>query len=180
MTTLSVGSQYIRGRRGWPQCAQYNCRAGGHEIVLFLDSPSRPEVDAARSGEWEFALLVAPPVLVLCYRAGGGIPWSDAPYSIHLVPEAEREPPHTDGLSAESRALLRIILVDAKSGLVQAIRAVSLSPEFTRALHEAITTQLRAPWDERAYDAALARLYEAHPSSEAMVASAQVRTVGGA
>lgn len=180
MTTLSVGSLYHPARTRWPEGSQYTCRAGEHELLLLWPSPRAAEVRGVRSGAVEIAVLVEPPVIALCYRIADACDWSDAPYSIHLVPEPEREPPHQDALAAESRALLRVVLVDAMTGIVRAIRAVTLSPEVTRGLHEAIARQLVAPWDPSAYDAALASLYARHPHSRSMAAAASLRCRGGA
>jgi len=56
---------------------------------------------------------------------------SDALYSWHLVPEGQRSlPPAAE--SAQTRALLHVILVDADMGIVLAVRMVSFSPDFTR------------------------------------------------
>lgn len=91
-----VGRPYHPGRRSWPEQAQYNYRAGGHELVLFLTRPSSREVRAVTRVSAEFALHVASDgdPIVLLYRFSNqdssGLPWSDAPYSWHLVPQEER------------------------------------------------------------------------------------------
>ena len=90
---------------------------------------------------------------MLCYRfqhPAGGIPWSDAPSHYHLVPQAERIPPPEPGqLTPESRALLEVILVNATGGQIRAMRQLSLSPEFTRAMFRAIAHQAARPFDSR-------------------------------
>jgi hypothetical protein len=177
MHKLSVGQPYNPARRSWPECAQYNYRNGSHELLLFLASPSEREVKSVRGGESEFAILVAQPVIVLCYRFASGLPWSDAPFSWHLVPEAERELPPEPG--PEQRATLQVLLVDAATGIVRAIRLVTLSPDATMILHRAIAEQAAEPWDPGSYDRALEELYRRYPSSEAMARAAVVRVVGG-
>src|SRR3954468_17357599 len=94
MYAYEVGKPYDPSRLSRHEGSQYNYRGGEHELAIFTPGPTRDEIEAARTGEAEFALHVVPPLLVLRYRFGSGaIPWSDAPYSYHLVPEYERIPP---------------------------------------------------------------------------------------
>jgi hypothetical protein len=48
--------------------------------------------------------------------------------------------------------MVTIILVDASTGLVRALRGVSYSPEFTRAIHGAIAVQAASPFDSAAHE----------------------------
>jgi hypothetical protein len=48
--------------------------------------------------------------------------------------------------------LLTVILVDAAGGIVLALRSVTFSPEFTRALHRAIADLVGAPYDRAAHE----------------------------
>ncbi len=181
MHAYSVGSMFVRNRRNWPECAQYNYRGGQHELVVFFASPSPAEVEAVRAGESEFGVLVDGAPLFLLYRfgaQGAGVPWSDAPYSIHLLPEVERVLPPAE-LAPEARALLHIVLVDSLSGIVRVLRAVSLSRDVTKALHSAIREQAAAPWSPAAYDADLRAAYDRYSTTEKMVTKA-TRCLGGA
>ena len=91
-------------------------------------------------------MIVEPPVIVLAYRFGHSIPWSDVPYSWHLQPVAWRVVPSLDH-SPEARALLWISLVGADDGIIHAQRGMTLSPCFTRALHDAIRAQALTAFD---------------------------------
>lgn len=180
MTHLyEVGKPYIPGRTAWPEGVEYNFRAGQHELRLFFRSPSAAEVEAVRTGDCEFALVVEGPVIFLMYRFGRSINWSDSSYTWHLVPEDQRELPETAGLLVH--AFLHVILLDAASGLVCALRSVTFSPEFTLALHGAIHAQAEAPWPgNAAYDAVLAAIYRRYPTSADLLKRAIARTHGGA
>jgi hypothetical protein len=128
-----------------------------------------------RKGRADFALVVDPPVLMLCYRLGDGIHWSDAPFSWHRVPADQRAlPPDTEPVQ---RALLHAVLIDANNGIIRAMRAMSLSPSFTAALHRAIRAQAAIPWEPRAYDATLA-LLQRRTSAE-LAEGAEVKCRGG-
>jgi hypothetical protein len=64
---------------------------------------------------------------------------------------------------------------------VKAVRLVSFSPEFSRALAAAVQRQSlgRAP-DRGEWDRRVAAAYRRYPSTEALLAAALARTEGGA
>jgi len=182
MPSFKVGELYNPKVKQWPEGTQYNFRRGQHELLLFFAGPSAREVTAVRNGEAEFALYAEGPLLVLLYRFGApgeGVPWSDATYAWHLAEPAERDLPSAD-LEARFRALLQVMLIDADSGVLRAIRALSLGHEFTVALHGAIRAQAAQPWDSAAFDRAVDRLYARYQTTEELLAVAQHRTLGGA
>lgn len=176
MSTYQVGSLYHPDRTHWPEVAQYNYRGGEHELTIFLERPRTKELEAARVGAADFALIASPPVLLLCYRFGDGLPWSDAPYSWHLVPDAERTLPPEPELA--ERALLHVVVVDAATGIIRVLRALTLAPEFSRALHRAIRAQSRIPWSSHAFDRELSLLQRS--TSAELAGRADVRCRGGA
>lgn len=177
MHSYEVGKPYQPGCTRWPETAQYNYRSGGHELVLFLKSPTAKEFNAIKTGKAEFALLVHQSAIFLCHRFGGG-DWSDSPYSYWLVSEEERTPP-IESERPERRALLDITLVDADTGLIKVLRAVTLSPEFTEALHAAINDQVHAGAVEGEPDKSIADAYAVYPTTDSMVRAAKVRCEGG-
>src|SRR6185369_14252571 len=117
---LKVGAPYRAGRRSWPERGQYMLREDGHELALFFASPSGREADVVSRGEVELGMLVRGSAIFFLYRFGaaGEIDWSDAPFSIHRVPREERVDP---GAIREPRRL-NVVLVDASTGLVRALR----------------------------------------------------------
>lgn len=178
MTSLVVGQLYHPARQQWPEGAHYNYRAGAHELLVFLARPTAPEIRAIGRGASRFALAVTGQAIALCFAFDGdGLPWSYAPYSWHLVPEAERQlPSAVDDMRPRERAVCRVILVDAATGILRALRLVSFSPAFTRALHAAIVAQSTTPWDEAAYDRELDDL----GSMDELLAAAVATCSGGA
>lgn len=158
------------------EIGEYNYFDAGHELRLFFRSPRRAEIEAVKRERAEFALLVEGSVIFFLYRFGfsDGVPWSDAPYTLHLVPEERRQVPTGSG-----RALLTVVLADAQSGVVRAIRAVTLSEEFTATLHETIRDQAASRWSQAEYDHDLAVAYAEYPDTESMLEKAIARTRGG-
>lgn len=186
MYKIEVGKPLRPGLGRLPEGAQYNWGQGGHVLDLWLPHPSASEIKAAKSGAIEVALLEvaeAPDVIWLLYHLEGpgdrGIPWSDAPYSWHLLPEDRRAMPEMLTHEAQ-RALLHVILCDAGTAIVKALRSVSLSPELSGALHDAILQQAARPWPgQAAYSRQIQATYDAYPTTQAMLQAAQYRTTGG-
>jgi len=162
MHIYRVGDLYVDNRTHWPELAQYNCRGGEHELILFFDRPTSKEVQAVSKERAEFALFVERSLIVMVYRFGQEVPWSDAPYSIHLVPREERVVPPTP--EPGMRAILHIILVDASSGIIRAMRGLSMSAEFTQALHHAIQEQAEMSFTRADYNGELEQLFAGYSS----------------
>lgn len=180
MPEYRVGHELISGHGPWPEVSEFNFYDGGYELMLRVSSPTRKEVRGVKQSACEFALVPHNDVLFFLFHFRGGLPWSDAPYSWHLTKLAGREamPVMTEG--PETRALLQVVLLDAPTGIVKVLRAVSLSPEFTMALHDAIRRQASAPWPGSAeYNSMIQEAYRKWPTTEAMLAAATTRTVGG-
>lgn len=159
---LAVGDRWPAWGPGTPEGTQYNYYDRGHELAIFVDKPTRDEINAVRKGQVEIRVLVDLPVVLLLARFAGvrgktGLPWQDAPYSWHLVPEERRQLPPE--LGAEERPLLTVVLVDARDGKVRALRQLALEVDVGQALHAGIRAQAAAPWPGLAYDAKLESLF---------------------
>lgn len=158
---------------------EYNFRSNFHHLFIVFESPSVTEVAAVNQLPAEFALVEQGPILLFLFRFAGGINWSECPYTIHVVPEEDRTLPPVD-LGEDDRALLHLYLVDARSGILKAMRAMTFSPEFTRVLHEAIHRQYNTPWiGAEAYDRTLNELRLSYPRVEDLLPLAVARCRGG-
>ena len=166
MHVYQVGKLYAPSRRTWPELADYNYRAGGHELRIFLAHAVPREVAAIATGQVEFGLIAELPEIFVVARFHRPGPQQgrdrvvisfDCSYQWHRTDAIERtgsvEWRETD---PGTRALCSIILVEATDGIILALRGVSYSPEFTRAIHRAIADQAALPYDQAAHEAAVA------------------------
>lgn len=162
--------------------ARYAYRQDGHMLVLFLTRPKAAEIRAVQSGPVRFALTPLrdkPSLLFLLFTFQGAIPWADAPYHVGLEPADRR--PTLDTLSDEKdrRLTPSILLVDRATTIVHALRVVSFSPRFSRALNELVRHQLDEPFDQHAHDQALARAYQQYPKPQDMLSKRVAHCEGG-
>lgn len=162
MHVYKIGELYHPNRKNWPELAQYNYRGGEHELVLFFNHPTNTEIHDLRQGEAELALYVERSLIILLYRFGRAIDWSDAPYSYHLVDAPERVLP--PDVSDAQHTLLHIVLVDASNGVISAMRVIGMPPEFTQELHRAIREQATMPFRRDLYNGELEALYAGYSS----------------
>jgi hypothetical protein len=187
MHQYKVGAPYRPDHIIWQKIPQFNCCGEECELALFMDSPTDCEVAAVEKGESEFAFYadVYDDVILFCYHFGPcegyskSITWCDAPYSYHLVPEPERIPaPDPQAHSPAARVILHIVLVNAKGGEIRALRAVYLSPEFTKALYEAITRQAARSFNSVRFDSRVRSIYARHSSTAALARVCRYTTKG--
>ena len=94
-----VGKPYSDTRRSWPEQADFNFRAGSHELRIFMTSLSPKEVAAVKSGRVGFGLLVELPELFVISRFYGPddlvVLSLDCAYQWHRVSLSERTAPPT-------------------------------------------------------------------------------------
>jgi len=179
MYAIEVGKPYHPARRSWPEGGGYNYRSEGHELRVFLRAAARAEVAAVASGLVEFGFFAEPEGLFLIARLGPTLCFHCS-YNWHRVSAAGRTlPPPTEETSPALRAPVTIILVEATTGIVLALRTVTFSPEFTRALHRAIAAQVGAPYDRAAHER-WADETTARNSTEQLWARCTMRCQGGA
>lgn len=177
MHAYEVGQPYHAGRATWPESFQYNYRQSEHELVAFLARPTSQERHEVTKGRLDLALFTDGDLLALLIRFGS-MPWSDALYSWHLVPADQQTLPETD--QPGQGQLLQVVLVDAATGIIRGLRAISMPEAFARELHSAIRDQSGRPWvGQSAYDAQIAALYRRYPTSDALVRDARARCTAG-
>lgn len=172
-----VGALYSPGRTSWPEAGEYNYRGGAHELRLFYANLKEPEIKAITRRPCEFGAVAVGPVLFFLYKFGTN-PWSDAPYSWHLVraarPDEATEPP---ALEENERVLLNIVLVEATTGVIAGLRTVSLSIALSRYLHAQIATQIATPFRQAEYDQTLADTYRRQTSDDLARSAERCRIV---
>ena len=178
MQIVAIGKPLFEGRNELPEAIEYNYQSGDHTLLLSMKNLHRREIEAVRESEAEFGLYCENGIVFLLYRFGDALPWSDSAFSWWNVAEEDRQIPAPPKNPAE-RILLKIILVEAATGIVKAIRVTTLSPAFTEKLHEAIRRQARdEPFSRDEFVARSLAVYENQSPAE-LAARAVVKTKGG-
>jgi hypothetical protein len=130
MQIVAIGKSLFEERYELPEAIEYNYQAGDHTLLLSMKNLHPKEIEAVRQDEAEFALYCENSIVFLLYRFGEVLPWSDSAFSWWNLTEEDRRIPAPPQNPAE-RILLKIILIEAATGIVKAIRVTTLSPAFT-------------------------------------------------
>lgn len=163
-TLYSVGQPYSPTRNAWPDGIDYNFRGGAHELRIFMNGIESVELESVKSGAASFSLYTYLDVVFFNFKFGI-LSWNNAPYSIHLIGEDERQAP--DISDPNAHALLTTFLVEGQNGLIRSIRVCTFSTQFTLALHKAILKQMDRGWPgDNAYDEQVKRIYNQYSPAE--------------
>lgn len=175
--TFRVGQPLRPRRRSWREGSQLSQSRGGYELTIIRRDVDDDMVDAVSRGPAEFALIVEQPVIVLAFRFGDSIEWNDVPYSWHMQPPEWRVvPPLRVPIGA--RALLWVTLVSSDDGIIRAQRGLTLSPDFSCGVNDAIRAQATTFFDPDECTSAISRLYLGYASPESRLSLAKSRTMG--
>jgi len=179
---FSVGEPYSQHITTWTEGSFCDFRIMHYELIMSLRRPEPAEILAARKGDAEFALVYERGIIFLLYRFGTALLWSDAPFSLWLLPPHERPCPPT-APNAETRVALMVTLIDAADkGRVKALRMTTFSPAFTATFFNVLRHQANEQqWiGKAAYDRTLAELYRQFPTTKSLLTRSLARTKGGA
>ena len=178
MHIVAIGKPLFEDRTELPEAIEYNYQAGDHTLLLSMKNLHPKEIEAVREAEAEFGLYCENGIVFLLYRFGDTLPWSDSAFSWWNVAVEVRQIPAPQANPAE-RILLKIILVEAATGIVKAIRVTTLSPAFTEKLHDAIREQATGePFSREEFVGRSLQIYQKFTPAE-FAANAVVKTKGG-
>lgn len=163
----------------WSDTVRQTYPEAGHELVLAHRGVSDRQARAVGFGPASFALVVEPPLLILCYQFGDAVPWSVAPYRWHLLSPMERYVTPFESVDSSARALVRISLVDESTGRLRARRDVPLSITITRAWNAFVRRHASRSCSEARYNAALTQFFRRFPTTEALLSYAIATSLDG-
>jgi hypothetical protein len=142
---------------------QYSFDRSGHWLYLYYDTPTAEELGEFETKTVHFGQGLINGVLFL-FAKFGKLNWLEVPYSWWLVPDDYKpELEETDKL----HPLVKIALIDRKTGNVVGIRACTFSPEFYTELCRKINLQIAIGWEGKdAYSRTVDKLYKANAMGE--------------
>jgi hypothetical protein len=176
MHAYAVGQLYHSNKTSWPDGAmEWRLTDTGVMLLLFLGSPTTREVNAVRSGPAAFALLAGEHALLLAHRFDPGLPWSDAPW------QASRSdlPVGLPLIGDTGHLPVTVMLIDANTWIIKAIRQTSWSAQFAEAVREAMRRQVLNQSTDAQGAAEIDAWYRRYPNTQDLVRHADLTTKGG-
>lgn len=177
MQKLEVGKPFHTDHDNWPEGVLYSFNRGQHSLTIFINEPQESEILAFRNAQVKFSLTTLEGIIFVGAFIPGILAWSDAPFHIKLQSE-ETWCESTDPKTPETRIMLSLFLVNAASGILEAMRLVTYSPAFSRAFEAAIHDQKVAPFDPATYNRDLGDI-QMKMTSPQIVRKAHITCTGG-
>jgi len=173
LNIIAIGERFDPYVETFPEGCHYNYDISGHWIYYLYQNPTEEEISSIQSGEIDFGLYVRGPILFLLHKFGD-MNWNDSSYSWWLVSDEFRAIPDR----TEGHASIKTILIDSETGLVKAMRACTLSQEFTVYLHDTIRMQTQQSWNRELHEEAVHYIYSRY-STQNLVDMAEIFCKGG-
>ncbi|MFH1113053.1 MAG: hypothetical protein V1792_03960 [Pseudomonadota bacterium] len=146
MPLVKVGMPFIQGLAGIGEETRYNYTPGGHTLILSVDRPDRGEIEAVQGHEAVFGLLLKEETLFIPAKFGR-LPWSASYYNWWINAPVMRPDPWHDLHGLTGGIPVTVCLVNASNCILEALRTVTLSHEFSRELLKTVCAQTRSPFD---------------------------------
>ena len=152
-----IGKRYHPDVGEWEEGVEYSFRDGGHELRLHYRQLTQREIHVVQNGSIELGLFYERDILLFLYNFQS-IFWGSCVYHWHMIPKEERTIPLLPGHDQRLRVTLSVVLIEASTGIVAALRPVRLPSTFARVLHEHIGEQILCPYDRRHVQSVLTTL----------------------
>lgn len=177
---LAIGQPFVEGVDSWPDGRfEYRVFGGGHHLLqLCYGRITERDLHNFQYGQVHLGLAKLQQTLFLLFRIEGFLDWSDQAYNIRLVEHAEdRElPTHPPG----THQVLSLVLVEAETGLVRAMRVVTWSKHASAVLDRLLREQLEDPaWSPEGHARRVHEVYAKCPSSKDLVKAALLTEKAG-
>ena len=139
---------------------------GTLNLALFIHRPSELETVAFQELTPRVGVHLEEPVLWLLFDLPA-IHIADAPFTPHLVPPEARHFPQPT--TPKTRYPLTVVMADAATGMIKALRYATLSPSISQQMHGATAALLHRPFDNGEYHQAVNDMYTRHPDPSSML-----------
>jgi len=151
---LKVGGLMPNGQTRYPEGAHYDYNRAGHWLIGSYSAPSSGEIKAFRHGEIQWAVKSYPGFTAVYFRPSP-MPWQEAFFEIGRVTDQEWVKRLESGAAPTDPVqrrdgvweveLINLVLLDASTGVIKALRVVGPPRLFMRHLAESIRAQIKGP-----------------------------------
>lgn len=172
---LVVG-QPFSDRKTWPNnFVGLYYSVGVSTLVVGLRQPTQKEVDGMATGKIRFAIHAEENVIYFCFAIEDCMDWSDMAFTIRLLPEEEQIVSDAENVYVP----LSMVLIDADTGIIKALRVVTMSATFANFFKKKLREQITAPFSREQHFATVERLNKKYPTSKHIVRAAVIRELAG-
>lgn len=175
---LAVGEPFAPGvTYGGNDRFEYRYTNGTHLLQCILGRLSEREIQAFQHGAMHVGLYTRGDSLFFLFKIDGLYEWSDQAFSINALPPEAREIPAPQ--PGSDKILLSMALVDADTGLVRALRAVTYSAHMTQLFERILRRQVANGLTQEQHQRNVEATYREFPQSKDLVRRALVTERAG-
>ncbi|MCR5257815.1 MAG: hypothetical protein K6E40_06620 [Desulfovibrio sp.] len=168
MSEHVVGSLYEPGYESWDAGCFFEMTGEKCTLGLFWLDVTDKDVENVAHGEGTFGLWYSNDGDVYFLFRFGQDPWADSVFSVWQMPEEKRIRPAKS--LGRHRVGLEVVLVDAETGIVRAVRQTLLSVSFSRKLCNSVARQYSdryiASWSEEDFQERCRKVYQEYPEPD--------------
>lgn len=161
MRAGNVGELYESGQNTLEEKIMYRLDSEGHRLLIAKAGINNQEIENVQKGTAALSIYIDGPAIFLLFKFGTDS-WNDAPFSWHTVPRGIRVYPE----EAPDSGILKVTLVNADNGIVQAVREIVMVPDFANKLNLSITDQANASFNGLSYAKHLNMVYNQYTAEE--------------
>ncbi len=169
MKVYKVGELLQEGITRYQEGMKFDFLQDGPVLLIFFNNPTTAEIEAIRSGKLEIGLYERDSVIFILTKFQGQ-QWMDAPYSIHMS-----KPFEFQELSYGMGFGLNILLTDAATGVLRAIRLVGLPTAFSQKLRYAMERQKEQPFDIDKYNKKINEIFGNYSTDGLAIRAEKIR-----
>lgn len=153
MTHFEVGSKVdiFKGKEG----TLFDINGAGAVLFVAYDSPTKQEIMQFKQRKYEIRFTEIAGVIVITAKIGS-LNWVDATFSPHLASSDLDYQWSAAGMGLA----FNVILVDARTGRIEAIHLLGLSEHFTRSFYDSIRKQKEQLFNKERYMQAVRDIYK--------------------
>ncbi len=151
---FEVGKLFEEGITSYEEIAKFEFTESGPALFIFFKKPTENEIESIRTGDLKIGFTEINGIIFMLFKFAG-IPWMDAPYTIHLSPPVEPQK-----VEEGTGYGLQIFLIDANTGILKTMRLIGMGTGWSRAFREAILRQKEMPFDLKLYETNINNTYK--------------------
>jgi hypothetical protein len=145
-----------------PEGARFDISDSGAVLQIFFNNPTSDEISQFKEGKrFEIRFIEIRNVIMVLLKIGN-LNWMDATYTPHLSKNLTKFelPNNNQGLA------LTIMLIDARTGEIKALRLVGLSEKFTKKLFGTIMELKITYFDKLEYAQTINSIYASYSTDK--------------
>ncbi len=160
MYQYEIGQTYpVLGTKGVDSC-KIDYTKGGIFLEIFAHNLSPKDLKSFKKDEVQLAIYEKMPVILILYKIGTFMPWSDAPYSWHLTLKNKVELSEIEEFEKEEKGILvTLLLIDSDTNILKDIRAIGAGLEFRNEFFRGVKKQIISDFNKMVYDTTLNQIY---------------------